>query len=130
MFCAGMGTGGTVSGVGRYLKEKNREVKIIGVDPIGSLYYDFVKRGETIRAKTYVVEGIGEDFFPSTMNLKILDDVLQVSDEECFVIARRLVKMEGLFTGGSGGGCISATMGLVARPTAAAWRTGCGWPRI
>ena len=85
---------------------------IIGVDPIGSLYYDFVKRGETIRAKTYVVEGIGEDFFPSTMNLKILDDVLQVSDEECFVIARRLVKMEGLFTGGSGGGCISATLRL------------------
>src|SRR6202166_5017183 len=111
-FVCGMGTGGTISGVGRYLKDKNPEVKIIGVDPIGSLYYDFVKRGETIRAKTYVVEGIGEDFFPSTMNLKILDDVLQVSDEECFVIARRLVKMEGLFTGGSGGGCISATLRL------------------
>ncbi|HEX4536892.1 MAG TPA: pyridoxal-phosphate dependent enzyme, partial [Candidatus Acidoferrum sp.] len=111
-FVCGMGTGGTVSGVGRYLKEKNPDVKIIGVDPIGSLYYDFVKRGETIRAKTYVVEGIGEDFFPSTMNLKILDDVLQVTDEECFVVARRLVKLEGLFTGGSGGGCISATLRL------------------
>jgi cystathionine beta-synthase len=73
-FVCGIGTGGTVSGVGRYLKEKNPDVKIIGVDPIGSLYYDFVKRGETIRAKTYVVEGIGEDFFPSTMNLKILDE--------------------------------------------------------
>ena len=107
-----MGTGGTVSGVGRYLKEKNPNVKIIGVDPVGSLYYDFVKTGETIKAKTYVVEGIGEDFFPSTMNLKILDDVLQVNDEECFVVARRLVKMEGLFTGGSGGGCISATLRL------------------
>src|SRR6202140_5027069 len=111
-FVCGIGTGGTVSGVGRYLKEKNPDIKIIGVDPIGSLYYDFVKRGETIRAKTYVVEGIGEDFFPSTMNLKILDDVLQVSDEECFVVARRLVKMEGLFTGRSGGGCISATLRL------------------
>jgi cystathionine beta-synthase len=111
-FVCGIGTGGTVSGVGRFLKEKNADIKIIGVDPIGSLYYDFVKRGETIRAKTYVVEGIGEDFFPSTMNLKILDDVLQVSDEECFVVARRLVKMEGLFAGGSGGGCISATLRL------------------
>jgi cystathionine beta-synthase len=111
-FVCGIGTGGTVSGVGRYLKEKNPNVKIIGVDPVGSLYYDFVKNGKTIKAKTYVVEGIGEDFFPTTMNLKILDDVLQVNDEECFVIARRLVKMEGLFTGGSGGGCISATLRL------------------
>jgi cystathionine beta-synthase len=111
-FVCGIGTGGTVSGVGRYLKDKNPEVKIIGVDPIGSLYYDFFKRGETIKGKTYVVEGIGEDFFPTTMNMKILDDVMQVNDEECFVVARRLVKMEGLFTGGSGGACISATLRL------------------
>src|SRR5208282_4305944 len=111
-FLCGIGTGGTVSGVGRYLKEKNPNVKIIGVDPIGSLYYDFFKRGETVKAKTYVVEGIGEDFFPSTMNLKILDDVLQVNDEECFVFARRLLKLEGIFTGGSGGGCISGTLRL------------------
>ncbi len=111
-FVCGMGTGGTVSGVGKYLKEKNPKVQIIGVDPVGSLYYDFVKRGETIKAQSYVVEGIGEDFFPSTMNLKILDDCIQVNDEECFVIARRLVKMEGLFTGGSGGGCISAALRL------------------
>jgi cystathionine beta-synthase len=111
-FVCGMGTGGTVSGVGKYLKEKNPKIQIVGVDPEGSLYYDFVKRGETIKAKSYVVEGIGEDFFPSTMNLKILDDCIQVNDEECFVAARRLVKMEGLFTGGSGGACISATLRL------------------
>ena len=111
-FVCGMGTGGTISGVGKYLKEKNPNVKIIGVDPYGSLYYDFVKRGETIKAKTYVVEGIGEDFFPTTMDLKILDDVIQVNDEECFVAARRLVKQEGLFTGGSGGGCISGALRL------------------
>src|SRR5258708_6036206 len=104
--------GGTISGVGKYLKEKNPSVKIIGVDPFGSLYYDFVKTGQTIKAKTYVVEGIGEDFFPTTMNLKILDDILQVNDEECFVVARRLAKLEGLFTGGSGGGCISGTLRL------------------
>src|ERR1700690_4363950 len=111
-FVCGMGTGGTISGVGRYLKEKNPNVKIIGVDPIGSLYYEFVKTGKVGHATTYVVEGIGEDFFPSTMNMKILDDVLQVNDEECFVFARRLVKLEGIFTGGSGGGCISATLRL------------------
>src|SRR3989449_4643199 len=109
-FVCGIGTGGTVSGVGKYLKEKNPRVKIVGVDPFGSLYYDFVKTGQTIRAKTYVVEGIGEDFFPTTMNLKILDDILQVNDEECFVVARRLAKLEGLFTGGSGGGCLFWTL--------------------
>jgi cystathionine beta-synthase len=111
-FVCGMGTGGTISGVGKYLKEKNPAVKIIGVDPEGSLYYDFHKTGQVTRARTYVVEGIGEDFFPTTMDLKILDDVLQVNDEECFVVARRLVKQEGLFTGGSGGGCISAALKL------------------
>jgi len=109
-FVCGVGTGGTISGVGKYLKEKNPSVKVIGVDPIGSLYYEKVKSGKVGRALTYVVEGIGEDFFPATMNLNILDDILQVTDEECFVVARRLVKMEGIFTGGSGGGCISAAL--------------------
>jgi cystathionine beta-synthase len=109
-FVCGVGTGGTISGVGRYLKEQNPNVKIIGVDPIGSLYYEKVKTGKTGKALTYVVEGIGEDFFPGTMNLKILDDIHQVSDEECFVWARRLAKQEAIFTGGSGGGCISAAL--------------------
>ena len=111
-FVCGLGTGGTISGAGKYLKEKNPAVKIIGVDPYGSLYYDFVKTGTTIKAKTYVVEGIGEDFFPTTMDLKILDDIIQVNDEECFVIARRLAKLEALFTGGSGGGCLSGALRL------------------
>src|SRR5579859_5189781 len=111
-FVCGMGTGGTISGVGKYLKEKNPAIRIIGVDPEGSLYYDFHKTGQVTKARTYVVEGIGEDFFPTTMNMKILDDVLQVNDEECFVVARRLVKQEGIFTGGSGGGCISAALKL------------------
>jgi cystathionine beta-synthase len=109
-FVCGMGTGGTISGVGKFLKEKNPAIKIIGVDPEGSLYYDFHKTGQVVKAQTYVVEGIGEDFFPTTMDMKILDDCLQVNDEECFVVARRLAKMEGLFTGGSGGACISGTL--------------------
>ncbi len=111
-FVCGMGTGGTISGVGKFLKEKNPNVKIIGVDPEGSLYYDFHKTGKIAKARTYVVEGIGEDFFPTTMDMKILDDVIQVNDEECFVVARRLAKMDGLFTGGSGGGCLSGALRL------------------
>src|ERR1700723_2105541 len=96
-FVCGMGTGGTISGVGKYLKGKNPAIKIVGVDPIGSLYYEKVKTGNTGKALTYVVEGIGEDFFPGTMNLKILDDILQVSDEECFNWARRWAKPEATF---------------------------------
>src|SRR2546429_6126257 len=111
-FVCGLGTGGTISGAGKYLKEQNPAIKVVGVDPYGSLYYDFVKTGTTIKAKTYVVEGIGEDFFPTTMNLKILDDIIQVNDEECFVVARRLAKLEGLFTGGSGRGCLSGALRL------------------
>ncbi len=109
-FVCGMGTGGTISGTGRYLKEKNPKVKVIGVDPFGSLYYEYVKTGKVGKALTYVVEGIGEDIFPSTMDFKVLDDIIQVTDQECFVWARRLVKQEGIFTGGSGGGCLSAAL--------------------
>jgi cystathionine beta-synthase len=113
-FVCGLGTGGTISGAGKYLKEKNPKVQIVGVDPQGSLYYDFHKTGKVVKARTYVVEGIGEDFFPSTMDMGILDDVIQVGDEECFVAARRLAKLEGIFTGGSGGGCLSAALKLAA----------------
>ena len=109
-FVCGMGTGGTISGVGRYLKEKNPNVRIIGVDPYGLLYYEYVKTGKVGKALTYVVEGIGEDIFPSTMDFKILDDVVQVTDQECFVWARRLAKQEAIFTGGSGGGCVSGAL--------------------
>jgi cystathionine beta-synthase len=111
-FVCAMGTGGTISGAGKFLKEKNPAVKIVGVDPVGSLYYEFVKTGKVGKAKTYVVEGIGEDIFPATMHFDVLDDVLQVTDEECFVWARRLAKQEGIFTGGSGGGCLSAALRL------------------
>jgi cystathionine beta-synthase len=111
-FVCGMGTGGTISGVGRYLKEQKPGVRMIGVDPIGSLYYEFVKTGKVGKATTYVVEGIGEDIFPGTMDFKVLDDVMQVNDEECFVTARRLARMEGIFTGGSGGGCVSGALRL------------------
>jgi cystathionine beta-synthase len=117
-FVCGMGTGGTISGAGKYLKEKNPAVQIVGVDPEGSLYYEFHKTGQVGKARTYVVEGIGEDFFPTTMDMQILDDVIQVNDEECFVVARRLAKQEGLFTGGSGGGCLSAALRLAKDLTA------------
>src|SRR5487761_819865 len=83
-FVAGIGTGGTISGVGKYLKEQNPAVKEIGVDPVGSLYYDYVKSGTIGKAKPYVVEGIGEAFFPGAMTLTSMGDIIQASDEDWF----------------------------------------------
>lgn len=109
-FVVGLGTGGTVTGVARYLKERKPEVKVIGVDPIGSLYYEFFKTGKVGQSSTYVVEGIGEDIFPTTMDFCVLDDIIQVSDRDCFIWTRKLARAEGIFTGGSGGGCVYAAL--------------------
>lgn len=117
-FVATLGTGGTISGVGRFLKQKNTAIQLIGVDPVGSLYYEYVKKGTVGKAEPYVVEGIGEDFFPSTMDLDILDDIYQVTDQECFVWARKLARLEGIFAGGSSGGCISVALRVARDLTA------------
>ena len=109
-FVVGLGTGGTATGVGRYLKSQNPNVKIIGVDPVGSLYHEFFHTGRVAEAHPYVVEGIGEDIFPATMDLDVLDDVVQVTDRDCFRTARRLVRQEGIFAGGSSGGAVWATL--------------------
>ncbi len=110
VFVSGMGTGGTLSGCGRYFKERNPDIKIVGVDPIGSLYYEYIKTGRLTKAFSYYVEGIGEDFLPSTMNLDMLDDVVQVDDRECFLMTRELVRREGIFCGGS---CGAAVVGAI-----------------
>ncbi|MDX2055488.1 MAG: pyridoxal-phosphate dependent enzyme [Polyangiaceae bacterium] len=109
-FVTGMGTGGTVSGVGKYLKEKNPNIQLIGVDPVGSLYYDFVKTGRLTQPFSYKVEGIGEDFLPSTMNISILDDIVRVDDKECFLMTRDLVRREGVFVGGSAGAAVAGAI--------------------
>lgn len=112
-FVAGIGTGGTITGVGRYLKEKNPQIRIIGADPVGSLLYEFFHKGTTGKAETYKVEGIGEDFFPTTLDFSVLDDVVQVSDKESFLWTRRLARMEGVFGGGSAGTALGALMSLL-----------------
>jgi cystathionine beta-synthase len=110
VFIAGMGTGGTLSGVGRYLKEQNPNIQIIGVDPVGSIYYDYFKTGKLTEAYAYSLEGIGEDFLPSTMHMNVLDDIVRVSDKECYLMTRDLARKEGIFAGGSSGAALCGAM--------------------
>ncbi len=115
VFVATMGTGGTISGTGRYLKEKKPEIQVVGVDPIGSIYYDFFKTGKMTEASTYLVEGFGEDFLPSTMSFDYVDEVVRVTDRDCFVTTRRLLREEGVMAGGSSGGALAAAIKYAER---------------
>lgn len=101
-----MGTGGTISGIGRYLKEQKPSIRVIGIDPIGSIFYDYFRTGRMTTAHSYKVEGFGEDFIPGTMDFSVVDDVVRVSDKECFQWTRRVVREEGIYCGGSSGGAI------------------------
>lgn len=110
VFVAGLGSGGTISGVGRYLKSRIPGVKIVGVDPVGSIYYDYFHTGQLTDAHAYMVEGIGEGFLPESMDFAAIDEVLRVTDKESFLTARQLVREEGLFIGGSSGAAMAGAI--------------------
>jgi len=108
VFVAGMGTGGTISGVGRYLKEKNPGIIVVGADPEGSIL-----SGDAPRS--FKVEGIGEDFIPATFDRQVIDEFIRVSDRESFLTARRLAREEGLLVGGSSGTAVAAALRYAKR---------------
>ena len=110
VFCGGIGTGGTVSGVARFLKEKNPNIEIVAADPIGSVYYNYHKDQTLIEPNTYYVEGIGEDMLCPTIDFKVIDKVYQVTDKESFLAARELTRKEGIFAGGSSGSAIHVAL--------------------
>ncbi|HEX2916636.1 MAG TPA: cystathionine beta-synthase [Chloroflexia bacterium] len=107
-FVAGVGTGGTISGIGKYLKEQNPKIRIVGVDPEGSLY-----TGDKVRP--YKIEGIGEDFIPGTVDLSLIDEWVTVGDRDSFLMARRAVREEGLLIGGSGGTALYGALEVAKR---------------
>jgi cystathionine beta-synthase len=107
-FIAGVGTGGTISGVGKYLKEQNAAVRVIGADPEGSVY-----SGGT--GRPYLVEGVGEDFWPTTYDRDICDEIVAVSDGDSFEMTRRLAREEGLLVGGSCGMAVVAALHVAER---------------
>lgn len=109
-FVAGMGTGGTITGVARFLKEKNPQVRIVGVDPQGSVYAEYKRQGTIGVAGSYKVEGIGEEFIPRTMDMDLVDEVMTVADKDAFLTARALARMEGILAGGSSGAAVYAAM--------------------
>ncbi|TAK64614.1 MAG: cystathionine beta-synthase [Bacteroidetes bacterium] len=110
-FVCGVGTGGTITGAGKYLKEKNPNIKVVGIDPRGSALreYFYTKKFNPV-LKTYKVEGIGQDWLPGTLNFDVIDDMVEATDKESFVFARRLTREEGIFVGGSAGSAVAGAL--------------------
>jgi cystathionine beta-synthase len=112
-----VGTGGTMSGIGRYFKEHRPSVRIVAVDPTGSVLAHYFRTREVAKPVPYLVEGIGEDMIPKSIHFQYLDDFVQVGDRESFLMARRLAQEEGLFAGGSSGSAVvGALRWLAGRP--------------
>ena len=120
-FVCGMGTGGTISGVGKYLKEKNPRIRIIAGDPVGSILAEYwrSKGAKKPEGVPYKIEGVGQDKIPGTIDMSVIDDYRTVTDRESFAMARRLTREEGLLIGGSGGTAVHAALvvGQKSSPT-------------
>jgi cystathionine beta-synthase len=102
-FVSGIGTGGTISGTGKFLKEKDQNVKIIGADPFGSIYKTYKETGQIPETTPYLVEGIGQEVLPGNAHMQYVDEVINISDHDSFETARQLSRVEGIFCGGSTG---------------------------
>jgi len=114
-FVAGLGTGGTICGTARYLKQQNPKIQVVGADPVGSILKEFFYTKKVIPAKAYKVEGIGEDFFPSTLDFSLIDEVISVTDSQSLNLARRLAREEGILGGGSCGTALYAAIQVAKR---------------
>ena len=109
-FVAGIGTGGTISGTGRFLKEQNANVKVIGADPYGSIFKTYKDTGKVIETTPYLVEGIGQEVVPPNVHIQYVDEVINITDGESFEMSRQLGRTEGIFCGGSSGTNLAAAL--------------------
>ena len=109
-FVAGLGTGGTISGVGKYLKEKNKNIQVIGADPFGSIFKTYQEEGRIIDGEPYLVEGIGQDCLPKNVHFQYIDKIINVTDMDSFNYARMMCRQEGIFCGGSTGTIVAAVL--------------------
>ena len=115
-FVAGAGTGGTISGVGRFLRERGVRARVVLADPVGSGLAEWVRTGELGPDAPYQVEGIGSSLPPDILDRSVIDDALSISDDESFAVCRRLIREEGLLVGGSAGTAVAAALRVAADP--------------
>jgi cystathionine beta-synthase len=115
VFVAGLGTGGTISGTARYLKQQNPKIRVVGADPVGSILKEYFYTKKVTQPRPYKVEGIGEDFFPGTLDFSIIDEIITVTDNQSLNLARRLAREEGILAGGSAGTALFAALQVARR---------------
>ncbi|MAA52713.1 MAG: cystathionine beta-synthase [Phycisphaerae bacterium] len=116
-FVAGVGSGGTVTGVGRYLKERNPDVKLVLADPTGSVLAPLVNEGRTVKPGRWLVEGIGEDFIPDILDLSVVDEAIHIEDRDAFLTAREVLRAQGILAGSSSGTLVAAALEWCRRQT-------------
>lgn len=111
-FVAGLGTGGTICGVSKFLKKKDPSIKVIGVDPLGSVFFDYFYSKKLIKPSRYLLEGLGDEFLIGCVDFSLIDDVFRIDDKKAFQMTRNLANHEAIFAGGSSGAAIWASLKL------------------
>ncbi len=113
-YVASLGTGGSTSGAGKYLKEKNPAIRVVGVEPVGSILGAYQRTGKIVDSAPYLVEGIGQEIIPGNVWFEYIDEILTISDRETFATMRRLSREEGIFAGGSSGTAVAGALKVAA----------------